>query len=168
MNKTKKIVFSGVLAAFVFIATVVVKIEIPGGGYFNLGDTTVIISGVILGPLFSFFAAAIGSMLADLCLGYAIYAPASFLIKGIMALVVALMYGKNKRIFMSCAGAFISEIIMVCGYFLYEIILTNNTGTALLGIPGNLTQGAVCFVASILLIILITKNKLINRLINLD
>ena len=98
MKKTKNLIFAGVLAALCCVCTLYISVPFPvGGGYFNLGDCFVITSGVILGPVFGFFAAAIGSMLADILAGYAIYAPATFLIKGLMALVVGLMFAKNKN-----------------------------------------------------------------------
>ena len=44
------------------------------------------------GPWYGFAAGGIGSMLADIFLGYAHYAPGTLVIKGVMALVAALMY----------------------------------------------------------------------------
>lgn len=164
MKKTKKIVFAGVLAALCCISTLYISVPFPvAGGYFNLGDCFVITSGVVLGPVFGFFAAAIGSMLADLLAGYAVYAPGTFLIKGLMALVVGLLYIKNKKVFMIILSAVIAELIMVLGYFVYEFILTSSPSLALLTITGNLMQGAAGFVSSVSLILLITKNKAIKK-----
>ena len=164
MKKTKKIVFAGVLAALCCISTLYISVPFPvAGGYFNLGDCFVITSGVVLGPVFGFFAAAIGSMLADLLAGYAVYAPGTFLIKGLMALVVGLLYIKNKKVFMIILSAVIAELIMVLGYFVFEYILTGSPSLALLTITGNLMQGAAGLVSSVSLLLLITKNKVIKK-----
>ena len=161
MKKTKKIVFAGAIAALCCIGTLVIVITIPGGGYFNLGDCFVITSGVVLGPLFGFFAAGIGSMIADL-FGYAIYAPATFLIKGLMALIVGLLYKKSQKIWVTVISTVIAEFAMILGYFTYELILYG-FGTAVLGVTGNMLQGAVGIVSSVALITLVTRNKAIKK-----
>ncbi len=86
-TKTQKIVMAAMLAALVCVATMIVKIPSPLKGYLNLGDCVVLLSGWILSPVYGFLAAGIGSALADLFSGYVTYAPATFLIKGIMALI---------------------------------------------------------------------------------
>lgn len=165
MKKIKKLVFSGLFAALACVATIIIKVQLPGGGYFNLGDCMVITSGVVLGPCFAFFASAIGTAFADIISGYAIYAPATFIIKGLMALVVGVLYLKSNKIFVSIISALIAELIMITGYLLYEFILTANFSAALLGVPGNILQGIVGVVSSVALITLLTKNKAINRFI---
>lgn len=162
MKNVKKIVLAGAFAAAIFIATFLIQITLPGGGYFNLGDCFVVTSGVVLGPLFSFFAAGIGSMLADL-FGYAIYVPATFLIKGLMALVVALIYKRSQRITAVMLSAFLAEIIMIFGYYIYECILTSSFIAPLMAIPGNFLQASVGIVSSVALISLIAKNKVIKK-----
>ena len=94
-------------------------------------------------------AAAIGSMLADLLLGSALYAPATFVIKGVMALLAVKLAGKVKAMiprFLICGGA------MVLGYFLYECLIYG-ASTAVISIPANLMQA----VAGALLGAIITK-----------
>ncbi len=163
MKNIKKLVFSGLFAALTCIATLLIQITLPGGGYFNLGDCVVNVSGVVLGPLFGFVSAGIGACLADVILGYVVYAPITFVIKGLMALVIALVYKKTKKLIFIALGAICSEICMVLGYFLYELILYGNVYTALAGVPGNLLQGFVGVVSSMALIALITKNKAIKN-----
>ncbi len=164
MRRTKNLILAGALAALCCISTLYISVPFPvAGGYFNLGDCFVIASGVILGPVFGFFSSAIGSMLADLFAGYAIYAPGTFLIKGIMALVVGLLYIKNQKVLSVILSAVVAEIIMVSGYFLYEIIITGSPAMAVLTIAGNLMQGLAGVVSSVTLILLITKNKAIKK-----
>ena len=164
MGNLKKLIFAGALAALCCVGTLLISIPFPGtGGYFNLGDCFVIISGVILGPVYGFLAAAIGSMFADVFASFAIYAPGTFVIKGLMALVVGLMFYKNRKTLFAILSAVIAEVIMVAGYFIYEVILTGSISMAVLSITGNLMQALAGAVISVVFILLITKNKAINK-----
>ena len=87
----KKLVLAGVFAALACVATMVIQIPSPMNGYVNLGDCVVLLAGWLLGPVYGFAAAGVGSMLADILSGYAHYAVGTFLIKGVMALVASLL-----------------------------------------------------------------------------
>ena len=106
-SKTRKIVLTAMFAALCCVATMIIKIPSPLKGYLNLGDCIVLLSGFMLSPLYGFLAAGIGSALADLFAGYVIYAPATFVIKGVMALIA--FYG--FKLLNSKAGATPSRII---------------------------------------------------------
>ena len=152
-KKIRKLVLAALLAALVCVATMVVQIPSPMQGYVNLGDCFVLLSGWLLGPWYGFAAGGIGSMLADIFLGYAHYAPGTLVIKGVMALVAALMYEKMGRTATSrIAGGVVSEIIMVLGYFGYASLLLGKGLAAAASIPGNIFQGAVGLVVGVLLV----------------
>src|SRR6056297_3563439 len=93
---TKQLTTTALMAAVVFVSTMAVKIPI-GQGYLNFGDAAVFLSGMILSPAYAFAAAAIGSSLADLS-GYPMYIPATFLLKGIMAVIISKNREKNMKI----------------------------------------------------------------------
>ena len=86
-TRTKKIVMAALMAALACVATMIIKIPSPLKGYLNLGDCIVLVSGWMLSPTYGFLAAGLGSALADVFSGYVTYAPATFVIKGVMALV---------------------------------------------------------------------------------
>lgn len=162
-NKTKKMCLSAMLAALTCVATLVVSIQIPAtGGYINMGDCMVLISGWLLGPVYGFASAAIGSSLADIILGYVAYAPATFVIKGLMAVAAYLVYkiisgGKNS-IFARIASAVAAEFVMVFGYYLFESVMYYGFVGASAGIPSNLLQALGGIVAGTALCTLITAN----------
>ena len=57
-NKTLRLVMAALLAAMTCVATMVIKIPITAtGGYINLGDCIVLLSGILLGPLYGGLAA---------------------------------------------------------------------------------------------------------------
>ena len=90
-SKIKKMVLTALLAALTCVATMIIQIPSPMNGYVNLGDCFVLLSGWLLGPWLGFAASGIGSMLADIFLGYTHYAPGTLVIKGLVALVAALI-----------------------------------------------------------------------------
>ena len=143
-NTTRNIVVSAMLAALVCVATMLIKVPSPLKGYLNLGDGIVLLCGWLLSPVYGFLAAGIGSALADLFAGYVIYVPATFVIKGLMAMVA--YYGfrlLGKRIgnipAMVLAGV-LAEIIMVLGYYIFEGFLYGFV-ESLVNIPANAVQG---------------------------
>ena len=154
-----------VLAALVCVATMVVQIPSPMQGYVNLGDCFVLLSGWLLGPWYGFAAGGIGSMLADIFLGYAHYAPGTLVIKGVMAQVAAQKYEKMGRTPTSrIAGGVVSEIIMVLGYFGYASLLLGKGLAAAASIPGNIFQGVVGLVVGVLLVTVLERAKVTEKL----
>lgn len=134
-----KLVLGGLMGAVILLLTIVVAVPIPGmaGAYVNLGDAGVYLAAFLLGP-FGALAAGIGSMLADLLLGSALYALPTLCIKGGMALLYwALSKKTHRAVAMLIAGA-----LVPVGYFLFEATLYG-AATAALGIPANLIQWAV-------------------------
>lgn len=168
----KKIVFTALFAALAFVATVVIHIHIPvpgSVGYVNLGDCMVLLSGIVLGPIYGGLAAGIGSALADALYGYWIYVPATFVIKMLMAVVayyIYIMLAKEKegyKILPLSAAGVVGEIVMVVGYLLYETVLYTFP-TAVLGVVSNCMQGIAGIIVFVLITQVIKKTKLFTML----
>ena len=156
----KKLVLASILAAIVCVATAVFAFPLPGNGFANLGDCFVIICGGLIGPWWGFAAAAIGAALSDIILGYAVYAPATFIIKGVMSLVVYYIAVKNGKtsVVKTAVSAIIAEIIMVAGYFFFELAVYG-AGVAIPDLLGNATQAVVGAVAGTVLLSVFIKNR---------
>ena len=119
-KKIRTMVTAAVLAALSCVATMVVQIPSPMNGYVNLGDCFVLLSGWLLGPWWGAAAGGIGSMLADLLLGYGHYAPGTLIIKGAMALVAALVLRSTVWKDNVVAGAWMMVLVgAVCGLMYY-------------------------------------------------
>ena len=152
----KKLVLTALFAALTGALTMVIKIPTPGtGGYIHPGDAMVILCGVILGPVYGFFAAGIGSMLADLLGGYFIYVPVTFLIKGLVACFAGYLYRtvveKNGKPVLGVVFGGIADIVLVAGgYFLFESFLYGIGGAAASVLP-NAVQGISGLVLSLVL-----------------
>ena len=162
-NKTLRIVLTALMAAMACVATMVIKIPIPAtGGYINLGDSIVLLSGVVLGPVYGGLAAGLGSALADLLGGYVVFAPATFLIKALMAVAIGLIirtYPKKQILRFVFAGI-VSEIIMILGYFAFEATIMGYGLAAAGAIPGNALQGTTGIVIATMLMPILGKLNL--------
>lgn len=123
-QKVRKLVLSALMAALVYVATSIIQIPSPVNGYVNLGDCFVLLSGWLLGPWYGAAAAGIGSMLVDLLSGYGHYVPGTLIIKGLDALVAALIFralGRGKTAML--VSGIVGETIMVLGYFAYASMI---------------------------------------------
>ena len=174
MTGFRAMVMTALFAALGYVATRILQIPTPSGGYVNLGDTVVILGAYLLGPVYGAVAGGIGPALADLLSGYAIYVPATLVIKAVMALLAALVYralGKKKWSMVVCAVA--AEAVMIVGYWLFETVLAAAAGEGSFmvclaacgaaGIPGNLVQAAFGIAASTLLALALRQNTQVRR-----
>ena len=154
-NNLKKLLLAALFAALSCVATMSIRIPTPGtGGYIHPGDAIVILSGVILGPVWGFLAGGIGSALSDLIGGYFIYVPITFVIKGLVALAAGLLYqkvGKNQKSrYIAVILSGVADIILVAGgYFVCEFFIYGAGAAA--SIPANIIQGVGGLVISCIL-----------------
>ena len=159
-SKIKKLVVASLLAALTCVATMIIKIPSPLEGYLNLGDCIVLVCGWMLPPVYGFAAAGLGSALADLFAGYVAYVPATFVIKGVMALVAFYGYKLTHRKLGNLPARIMSgtvaEIVMILGYFLFEGILYG-FGPSVVNIPANAVQGLAGLVLGIILMNMFEK-----------
>ena len=102
MNKLKNpktLVIAALMAALTCMATMIIQLPTPTFGYIHLGDTFVILCGIILGPVIGGLAAGIGSMMADILSSYAIYAIPTFYASLRVFLFFCSVFARNPAIF---------------------------------------------------------------------
>ena len=154
-NNLKKLILAALFAALSCVATMSIRIPTPGtGGYIHPGDAIVILSGVILGPVWGFFAGGIGAARCDLIGGYFVYVPITFVIKGLVALVAGHLYQKigktQKSRYVAVVLGGVADIILVAGgYFVCEYFIYGAGAAA--SIPANIIQGIGGLVISCIL-----------------
>ena len=162
-SSTKKIVMASLLASLCCVATMIIKIPSPLKGYINLGDCVVLLTGFTLSPIYAFLSAGIGSALADMFSGYLLYVPATFLIKGGVALIVAYGFSKIPKNLPSLIGkiiiCIIAEVFMVLGYYIFEGVLYGFI-PSVVNIPANAIQGVAGIILGIILSNLFEKHKI--------
>lgn len=172
-EKIKKLVIAALMAALTCVMTLVVQIPMPLCGYVNLGDGVILLSAVILGPLYGALAGAIGACLADIISGFAIYAPGTFVIKALIAVVAFYVYKAMSKHIKNTSIAFVpkliagvlGEIVMIAGYFVYEATVMGYGLAAASGLVGNSIQGVVAVVVFVALAEVITRNKALKKFV---
>ncbi len=162
-TNTQKVVTASMLAALCCVATMIIKIPSPLRGYVNLGDCVVLLSGWLLPPAYGFAAAGIGSALADVFSGYAIYALATFGIKGVMAIIAHFCFkGMHHRLGKTPSriiGGILAELTMLFGYFVFEGFMYGFTPSAV-NIPVNGVQGIAGLIIGLVLVKVFEKSKM--------
>ncbi|MBN1624075.1 MAG: ECF transporter S component [Clostridia bacterium] len=149
-KKTRKITFTAMFTALVFLATRFLAFPGPiPPGYINLGDSVIILCAVMMGGTSAAFAGAIGASLADITYpGGIIFAPFTFVVKGIEGFVAGKIAQKGSVksvIIAAVAGG----LILVAGYFLSEWLLlpyldkTFGMTFAITELPLNFVQAGV-------------------------
>lgn len=152
-SNTFKIVLTALMMCLIMVSILFIRVPIPfTQGYVHLGDAMIFLSVLILGWKYGALAAALGGALGDLVGGFAMWAPWTFAIKGIMAIILGLVIlavSKNERIsrgrflFGEILGMVMAGAFMVAGYYVAEGILYGNWIAPILGIPWNIGQFVV-------------------------
>jgi len=93
-----RVTITAVFTALVTTATVAFSVYVPATrGYFNIGETAVYVTALLFGPLVGAFAGGVGSMFADLLLGFPHYAPGTLLIKSCEGAIVGFLSRQTPR-----------------------------------------------------------------------
>lgn len=110
-DTARKVALGAMLAAAVALATMI-HIPMPGMRiYFNLGEGVIYVIAILLGARFGALCGGIGAALADLLLGYPLWAPLTLLIKGSEGAVVGLLAPKGRK-----SAILAGAVIMIAGY----------------------------------------------------
>ncbi len=160
-NNLKLLTKYAVLIALTTVMTMVIHIPTLGTeGYLNLGDMVVLLAALMLGRKGGFIVGSFGSAMADLILGYTHYVPITFVVKGLEGLIAASLLetkiGKDKPI----VATSIAGIFMAFGYFVPEVFMYGKAAVA--SIPGNIMQGLVGAITSVLLYTALKRTKQFN------
>ncbi len=165
-----KTTLTALFAAIVCVTTLVVQIPTPSKGYMNLGDCFVLLSVWMLGLPCGTLAAGVGSMLADIFSGYAYYAPATLIIKSLMAVAAYFVIkrfkvpgAKKYDVVCRITSGVAAEAVMIVGYFLYESIIYS-WAAALAGVPANAVQGLTGIVASVIIFIILNNTGALKKI----
>lgn len=118
-----------IFTALVTVATVVISVYFPPTrGYFNLGETMIYFTALAFGPLVGAVAGGIGSMLADIILGFIGFAPGTLLIKAAEGYAAGYLARRSFKLKENTARIFSSVVIAL--YFLIILLV----GLRILGV----------------------------------
>lgn len=146
-NDVKNLALAGVFAAIITIFILFIRMPIPStSGYVHLGDSIVYLSAYLLPWPFALAASAIGGGLADICVGAAVYAIPTAVVKALMAGVASFFFQKFQKTEgkVTVMGYFLAfgcgTVVLVGGYFLFERVQFG-MAYAVSGVLFNLMQG---------------------------
>lgn len=119
-----------VVALAVIACVVTMTLQVPNGlgGFTNLGDVVVVFAGLLLGSVGGALAGGIGSACADLILGYGVFAPITFVAKGLEGYICG--FATKKKGFIYHLIPLLAVLVMVGIYFVGEIFLPSMGLTA--------------------------------------
>lgn len=137
-QKLRLMCITGVMTAVVFVFTA--YFHIPSHtGYTHVGDAFIFLAACVLPLPYALFVGAGGALLADCLTGFALWAPASVIVKA--ATVLCFSYRSAHIISWRNILALIpSAALCIGGYYAYEAVITSNFSAPLAGIPGYITQ----------------------------
>lgn len=142
---TQELVFTALMTALVFAATYLPHIPIPLG-YAHLGDAVIFLLALLMPRRSALFAACIGSALADLLGGFAIWVVPTLVIKCVMTELVCRM-GRRGTVIASRTSVIValtlSSLWMAAAYTLAGAVLYASLPAALASAPGLLMEGIV-------------------------
>lgn len=148
-EKTSVMVMAALFMAITCVCTMFLKIP-TAAGYVHLGTMVVFLGIYVLGWKYGTLAGAVGTALADLLSGYAIWAPGSL---GVL-LIATFIYGglinrvdkkyggitKSPKV-EETAGVILATLIFTLGYFMYGgAVVYDSFAAALLVVIPNLIQ----------------------------
>ena len=162
-NNVLSVSIIGIFAALICVLTMIISIPIPATqGFINIGDAGVMFTGLIFGPFIGCIAGGVGSALADIFLGYVIYAPATLIIKGLEGFLIGIIanpkYYYKKLNYRDFLAVVVGGLTMVFGYFIYEILLWGFASALYEVILNGIVQFGVAGVISLLLILGVRKS----------
>lgn len=101
-------------------------------------------SALLFGKKKGAVSGALGMGLFDLTSGWALWAPFTFVIRGLMGYIIgSIAYSKNRNgesLIVNAIAIVIAGMWMIAGYYVTEIILYGNWVSPAASIPGNITQ----------------------------
>ena len=160
-NRIKLITITGIFTALVYVTTA--YLQIPSHmGYIHIGDGVIYIAACLLPFPYAAFVGGMGALLADCFSGYAIWAPASLVIK-----VMSVIFFTNKKKLITAKNLLAlvpASLLCVGGYYVYDALILSNFVSALSGIIGSVAQSVLSSIFFIISGIAIDKTGLKNQI----
>ncbi len=162
-NKVLDICVSGLLIALVLICTMFINVRLPisiNGGLIHMGNVPLIIASIIFGKRKGAIAGAFGMGLFDILSGWAMWAPFTFVIRGVMGYTIGYIAEKHEgnNFFLNLVAVIIGGIWMIFGYYVSEVILYGNLIAPITSVPGDILQIVLGSIIALPAISILKKN----------
>lgn len=154
--KTYDLIITSMLIALVFVATMLLNIKLPisaNGGLVHLGTGMLFIVSILFGPRKGAIAGAVGMGLFDLVAGWTLWAPITFLTRGLQGYIVGKIAWSNGRkgnhFGMNLVAILVSTPPMLAGYYIGEAMIFKSWIIPAASIPGDLVQTVIGLLVAI-------------------
>ncbi|GHV41071.1 membrane protein [Clostridia bacterium] len=163
----KDLCVCAMLTTIVFVMTLTVNIRLPiaaNGGLVHLGNVPLVAGAILFGRKKGAVAGAVGMALFDLMSGWALWAPFTFVVRGLMGYTIGAVSGvkQGRSLIFNTLGIIAGSACVIAGYYVTEAVLYGNWVSPALSIPGNLVQLTAGAVIGLPLAVVMQKQKLIN------
>jgi uncharacterized membrane protein len=144
LNNPRTLATTGIMTALVLGLTLVHIGVTPAGGYVHLGDIAIYFTAFAFGPVAGLIAGGLGTGLADVVSGYAIFAPLSLVVHGLQGFVAGWIARESVNAGRLVLGVVIGGVIIVAGYFAGEALVPvfGGPAVAVSEVPLNAVQAA--------------------------
>lgn len=163
-SRTFDLIITAMLIALVFVATLLLNIKLPitaNGGLIHLGTAMLFIASMLFGPKKGAIAGAFGMGLFDLISGWTLWAPFTFVTRGLQGYIVGkIAYSKGQNgqnPTYNLVGAIVSIPFMIAGYYICERVLFGNWIIPAASVPGDIIQNVVGILVAIPIVIVLKK-----------
>lgn len=131
-------------------------------GYIHIGDGVIFLASSILPTPYAMGVGIVGAGLADILSGYAIWFPATAIVKGLTALMFS---NKGKKIITvrNIIAIIPSFVICAVGYIAYEAVVITDFKTAVVQIMSYVTQIVASAVIYIVVGVALDKMNFKNK-----
>ena len=155
-TRTFDMIQTALCIALVFVATLFLNIKLPiaaNGGLVHLGTAMLFITSILFGPKKGAITGAVGMALFDVISGWTLWAPFTFLTRGLQGYLVGkIAWSGNRRgksLLFNILALILSVPFMLAGYYLCERVLYGSWILPAASIPGNLVQNVIGIIVAI-------------------
>ena len=166
-TNVKEVVKVGLMSALIYIATATINIPIGPGGVVHLGDSMIFVTAMLFGWKTAALSGAIGMTLFDLLSPYAVWAPYTLVIKGVMGAMAGFISHSKERqgekLLWNIIAVVVSGIWVILGYYIAEAMIYGNILAPMATIPANLFQVSAGAVIAIPLTVLLKRSGYFSK-----
>lgn len=166
-QKIREMVQIALMTAITYLAASFIQIPYGNGGVVHLGDSIIFVTAILFGTRQAVISGAIGMTMFDAFSPYAVYAPYTFVIKLVMALLVGLIANsgsaKGNNWIKNVLGILLAGAWGVAGYYGAEVIMYGNFLTPVPNILGNIIQVTAGGAIAIVLLTALKKTNYFSK-----
>lgn len=166
--RIRKLTKNALLISIVIVSAKVINIPTPIGGVINISDSIILCISLLLSTQEAVLISSSGAFIAEVFSPYAIFAPATLLIKGCVAFISSTLnkrFNKDLKTTLIILIFLFAESFMILGYLIFQAyFLGLGLAVASLDLVNNLIQAGASTIIGFLLYKALSSNKSIIKL----